>query len=425
MSAYAEMSREELEKVYEGLRGEFEAVKAQGLNLDMSRGKPSMEQLDLSSGLLDAVSSRDYIDEEEQVDVRNYGVLAGLHRARELFSPIFDLPADQVVIGGNSSLNLMYDMVEKAIVHGVYGASRPWGSYGKIKFLCPVPGYDRHFAITQHFGMEMIPIPMDQNGPDMDLVEQLVEGDHFVKGIWCVPKYSNPTGITYSDEVVRRIAALKPKADDFRIFWDNAYCIHEFEEEGDTLSSIMAYARKYGTEDLVYLFASTSKVTFPGSGIAAFGGSKSNVDYMLSLLGTQTIGYDKINQLRHIRFLRDYDGMREHMKKHAALIAPRFHLVLDTLRRELTGLAEWTEPKGGYFVAVDVPEGCAKRTVALCKEAGVVLTGAGATYPYGSDPADRNIRIAPTYPTLEELGQAIRLFCLCAKLAAAEKMLGK
>lgn len=425
MSTYAQLPKEQLQEIYDGLVKEFEQVKAKGLHLDMSRGKPSTQQLDLSLDLLDMVRADNFYDEEEQVDVRNYGGLNGMRRARELFVPIFDVPADQVVIGGNSSLNLMYDMVEKAIVHGVYGGSKPWGAYGKIKFLCPVPGYDRHFAITQHFGIEMICVPMDDNGPDMDFVEKMVQEDRYVKGIWCVPKYSNPTGITYSDEVVRRMAALNPAADDFRIFWDNAYCIHDFDENGDQLASIMAYAREFGHEDMVYQFASTSKVTFPGAGIAAFAGSKNNVEHMLRLLGVQTIGYDKINQLRHIRFLHDFQGMKEHMKKHAAILAPKFQMVLDVLERELggTGVATWTRPRGGYFISADTMEGCAKRTAGLCKEAGVVLTGAGATYPYGEDPQDRNIRLAPSYPTLDELEQAMELFCLCAKLAAVEKLL--
>ena len=424
MTSYTSMNAAELREELSSLMQLYADYQEMKLSLNMSRGRPAKEQMELAQGMLSCLTPED-MTLENGTDVRNYGVLEGIPEARKLMGDLMGLRSEEVIVCGSSSLNIMYDLVSHAYTHGVCGGSKPWSQAEHPKFLCPVPGYDRHFAITEYFGIDMIQIPMTKDGPDMDLIESYVSTDPSVKGIWCVPKYSNPQGITYSDEVVRRMARLKPAADDFRIFWDNAYCIHDFDENGDQLASIMAYAREFGHEDMVYQFASTSKVTFPGAGIAAFASSKNNVEHMLRLLGVQTIGYDKINQLRHIRFLHDFQGMKEHMKKHAAILAPKFQMVLDVLERELggTGVATWTRPRGGYFISADTMEGCAKRTAGLCKEAGVVLTGAGATYPYGEDPQDRNIRLAPSYPTLDELEQAMELFCLCAKLAAVEKLL--
>ena len=403
----------------EALKEAFQGYKEKGLSLDMSRGKPAPDQLDLSLDMTTILTKDDF--ENAGTDGRNYGLLDGLPEMKALFADILEVEPDEVFVGGNSSLNLMYDTVQKGMQFGFPGGEKPWKDLPSVKFLCPVPGYDRHFAITEAFGIEMINIPMDENGPDMDLVRQYAESDPSVKGIWCVPKYSNPSGITYSDETVRQFAALKPAAKDFRIFWDNAYCVHHLSDTPDQLLNLMAECKKLGSEDMVMMFTSTSKISFSGAGVAAFACSKTNMDYLKKLISFQTIGFDKINQLRHLKFFKNKDGITEHMKKHRALIEPKFDLTLSILEKELTGIARWHKPNGGYFIAVDVPKGCAKRTVALCKEAGVVLTGAGATFPYGKDPNDENIRLAPTYPDLDSLKQAMEIFCLCVKLAAAEK----
>ena len=391
----------------------------------MSRGKPGKDQLDLSMGMIDELTSKDNLVGEEGVDCRNYGVLDGIVEAKRLLSAMIECPVENIIIYGNSSLNIMYDTVSRSMTHGVMG-STPWCKLDKVKFLCPVPGYDRHFAITEHFGIEMINIPMNEDGPDMDMVEELVNSDPAVKGIWCVPKYSNPSGITYSDDTVIRFASLKPAAEDFRIYWDNAYCIHHlYEDDQDVLIEILAECKKAGNPDMVYKFCSTSKVTFPGSGVAAISASIANIEWIKKQMTIQTIGHDKLNQLRHCKFFGNFDGMKEHMKKHAAILRPKFAAVLDTLKEELdgTGIATWNEPKGGYFISLDTIEGCAKRAVGLCKEAGLVLTPAGATYPYGKDPKDSNIRIAPSFPTPDELKQASKVLALCIKIAAVEKLL--
>ena len=425
MTPYKDLSREELLKEKENLEQQFAEIKAKGLKLDMSRGKPSTAQLNLSMGMMDVLDSNADLVCEEGVDCRNYGVLDGIKEAKELLADMTEVSPDNIIIYGNSSLNVMYDTVARSMTHGVMG-STPWCKLDKVKFLCPVPGYDRHFKITEHFGIEMINIPMHEDGPDMDMVEEYVNNDPAVKGIWCVPKYSNPQGITYSDETVRRFARLKPAAPDFRIYWDNAYSIHHlYDENQDFLVEILEECTKAGNPDIVYKFTSTSKVSFPGSGIAAVAASKANLEDFRSYMQIQTIGHDKLNQLRHVKFFKDLDGLHAHMRKHAAIIRPKFELVLDTLEKELGGLGigEWTKPHGGYFISFDSMEGCAKAIVAKAKEAGVVLTGAGATYPYGKDPKDSNIRIAPSFPTLEDLGKAAEVFVLCVKLTSVEKLL--
>lgn len=425
MTPYKEMSKEELLKEKEALEKEYEEVKKKGLKLDMSRGKPSAAQLDISMGLMDVLNSNTDLKGEEGVDCRNYGILDGIIEAQRLLAQLMEVEPDNIIIYGNSSLNVMYDTVSRSMTHGVLG-STPWCKLDKVKFLCPVPGYDRHFAITEYFGIEMINIPMTFEGPDMDLVEKLVREDDSIKGIWCVPKYSNPQGITYSDDVVRRFARLKPAAEDFRIYWDNAYGIHHlYENDHDHLIEILTECEKAGNPDLVYKFCSTSKISFPGSGVAAIVASKRNLAEIRSQLTIQTIGPDKLNQLRHVRFFKDLAGMEEHMKKHADILRPKFEAVIDTLDKELGDLkiGTWIKPKGGYFISFEALDGCAKAIVAKCKEAGVVLTNAGATYPYGKDPHDSNIRIAPTFPNPDELTQAARLFVLCVKLVSAEKIL--
>ncbi len=423
--SYKEMTKEELLAAREEVAAKYEELKAMGLNLDMSRGKPNTEQLDISMEMIDTLSRTHELVGEQGVDCRNYGVLDGIIEAKRLLSAMIECPVDNIIIYGNSSLNVMYDTVARSMTHGVMG-STPWAKLDKVKFLCPVPGYDRHFAITEFFGIEMINVPMTSEGPDMDMVEDLVSKDAAIKGIWCVPKYSNPSGITYSDETVRRFANLKPAAEDFRIYWDNAYCIHHlYEDHQDHILEILEECEKAGNPDMVFKFCSTSKVTFPGSGIAAISASKANLDFIKKQMKVQTIGHDKLNQLRHARFFGDFNGMLEHMKKHAAIIRPKFEAVLDTLDRELGGLdiATWTKPNGGYFIALDTLDGCAKKVVAMCKEAGVVMTPAGATYPYGKDPHDSNIRIAPTYPSTDELKQACEVFVTCVKLASIDKLL--
>lgn len=424
---YADMSRDELLKLKSEVEAQYDEMKAKGLKLDMSRGKPNIEQLDLSMSMIDVLASDHKLDCEQGIDCRNYGVLDGIVEAKRLLSAMIECPIDNIIIYGNSSLNVMYDTVARSFTHGVMG-STPWAKLDKVKFLCPVPGYDRHFAITEFFGCEMINIPMNEDGPDMDMVEEYVNNDPAVKGIWCVPKYSNPSGISYSDETVRRFANLKPAAEDFRIYWDNAYCIHHLNDEPenqDHILEILSECEKAGNPDIVYKFCSTSKVTFPGSGIAAISASKANLDFIKKQMTIQTIGHDKLNQLRHSKFFGDFDGMLEHMKKHAAILRPKFKAVEDILESELGGLgiAKWTNPRGGYFIGFDTLDGCAKKVVSMCDEAGVKLTGAGATYPYGKDPHDSNIRIAPTFPSTEELKEACKVFVICVKLASIEKIL--
>ncbi len=425
MKAYSAMTKKELAAERAELNRQFAEAKGKGLKLDMSRGKPEPAQLDMGMGLLDALTSDSDMMSMEGVDTRNYGLMDGITEAKHLMADVMGVSADSVIVFGNSSLSIMYDMISRSVTHGVMGAA-PWCRLDKVKFLCPVPGYDRHFAITQHFGIEMIPIPMTSEGPDMDLVEKYVMADETVKGIWCVPKYSNPQGYTYSDETVKRFAALKPAAADFRIYWDNAYAIHHlYEDKQDTLLEILSECEKAGNPDMVYEFCSTSKITFSGAGIAAMASSPANLADVKKTLTLRTIGYDKVNQLRHARYFKNLEGMLAHMKKHADIIRPKFEAVLSVLDQELGGLGigEWTKPLGGYFISFEAMEGCAKEIVAKCKELGVVLTGAGATFPYGNDPKDSNIRIAPTYPTAEEMAQATDVFVLCVKLVSVEKLL--
>ena len=422
---YRSMSREQLQAEYSAVTEDFAALKAKGLKLDMSRGKPGKAQLDLVSGILSVLEKpEDCV--VDGVDVRNYGELTGLPCAKRYFAEILGCQPEECFIGGNASLTLMYDTISKAYTHGLLHSEKPWSKLEKVKFLCPAPGYDRHFKISESFGMEMITIEMTENGPDMDAVEEAVK-DPAVKGMWCVPKYSNPEGVIYSDETIRRITHLKPAAPDFLLMWDNAYCIHEFDGEFVPFADIITLCREAGNPDMVFEYASTSKVTLPGAGVSVMASSADNIKYMTKLLGIQTISYDKVNQLRHVRFLKDKAHTLELMKKHAAIMKPKFDAVVSALDKEIAplGIAQWKRPKGGYFVSVDTMDGLAKRTLALCKEAGVVMTGAGATFPYGVDPRDRNIRIAPSLPPVEELEQAIAVFCTCLKLAALEKLLAE
>ena len=427
MKAYQEMSAEELREELKELRKRYQKVQAMGLHLDMSRGKPCQEQLDLSMGMMDVLNSDSELRCEDSTDCRNYGVLDGIPEALELMADMMEVPKDHLIIYGNSSLNVMYDQISRSYSHGVMG-STPWCKLDKVKFLCVVPGYDRHFAITQYFGIENVPVPMLATGPDMDMVEKLVSEDESIKGIWCVPKYSNPTGNSYSDETVRRFARLKPAAKDFRIYWDNAYTVHHlYDLDQDTVIEILAECKRCGNPDLVYKFASTSKISFPGSGIACLAASLNNLEDIRRQLKVQTIGYDKVNQLRHVRYFKDIHGIVEHMKKHADILRPKFEAVEEILEEELGGLgiARWTNPKGGYFISFDTMDGCAKEVVRKCNRAGVVLTPAGATFPGGLDPHDSNIRIAPSFPPIEDLKTAARLLTLCTKLAAVEKLLGE
>ncbi len=421
----ANRSVAQLEALRLELMEEYESYRAMGLDLDMSRGKPSARQLDLCQEMLDTVTSRSGTISESGIDCRNYGYLDGLPEVRQLLADMLEVGKDEIIVGGNSSLNMMYDCMTRALLYGVYGSDKPWCKEPEIKFLCPVPGYDRHFAITQHFGIRMINIDMTDEGPNMDQVERYVESDPAVKGIWCVPKYSNPTGITYSDRVVERFAGLEPAARDFRIFWDNAYTVHDLYDEGDRLLDLFSLLKARGKEDMIFIFGSTSKISFAGAGLAAVAASRKNIAFMRRQLAIQTISYDKITQLMHVRFFQDLDHLKEHMKKHAAILRPKFQMVEEILTRELDGLgiARWTRPRGGYFISFDTLPGCAKRTVALCKEAGVTLTAAGAAFPYGIDPKDTNIRIAPSYPELGELEQAAKLFCLAVKIASVEYLL--
>ncbi|MEG0614848.1 MAG: aminotransferase class I/II-fold pyridoxal phosphate-dependent enzyme [Oscillospiraceae bacterium] len=421
------MNASELEKFRNDVQAEYDAFKSKGLNLDMSRGKPGADQLDLSMPMMDVLNSKSDMKTAAGVDTRNYGLLDGVPEAKTMFSQMLGVSEKEVIVGGNSSLNMMYDTVAKALIYGVVGGERPWGKEEKIKFLAPAPGYDRHFGVTESLGIELVTVPMLDDGPDMDMVERLVSEDASIKGIWCVPMYSNPEGITYSDKVVKRFANLSPKAPDFRIFWDNAYCIHHLSDTPDKLLNILDECKKTGKENMVFMFASTSKVTFPGAGVAVMGASEANIAQIKKAMGMQTIGYDKINQLRHVRYFGTYDSILKHMEKQREILAPKFQSVLKKLDEEIAPLeiASWKKPNGGYFVSLDTLDGCAKRVVALCKEAGVVLTGAGATFPYGVDPRDRNIRIAPTYPPVHELDMAMELFCICVKLASVEKLLAK
>ncbi len=419
---YTKMSKEELMAEKEAVLKKYHELKDMGLNLNMARGKPSTEQLEISNGMLD-ILTRDDVANSNDGDLRNYGIVDGIEECKEIMAQVLETKPENVIVFGNSSLNIMYDTVSKAMTHGVLG-NTPWCKLDKVKFLCPVPGYDRHFAVTETFGIEMINVPMTDEGPDMDIVEELVK-DEAIKGMWCVPKYSNPTGISFSDAVIKRIANLKCAAKDFRLFWDNAYCEHHFYKDNqDEILNILEECEKAGNADMPYVFTSTSKITWPGSGVAVMASSKANIDSIKKLLSFQTIGHDKINQIRHVKFFGNYQGLKDHMMKHADLLRPKFEMVAKSLNEGLGGLgiAEWTEPKGGYFVSFNTLDGCAKRTVELCKEAGVVMTGAGATYPYGKDPKDANIRIAPSLPTVDELQKACEVFVTSVKLASIEKL---
>ena len=427
MKEYKDLSKEELLQLKIELENKYDDMVSLNLKLNMARGLPSAEQLDMEADFFNTLNPSVNFISEAGIDCRNYGELIGIREARELMGDMMEIPADNVIVFGNSSLNVMYDTVARSMILGVCG-STPWCKLDKVKFLCPAPGYDRHFAITESFGIEMIVIPMLPTGPDMDMVEKYVNNDPAVKGIWCVPKYSNPQGITYSEETVKRFANLKPAAEDFRIFWDNAYCIHHlYDDKQDFLLEILEECKKAGNPDIVYKFCSTSKVTFPGSGIAALGTSENNINFIKKVITIQTIGHDKLNQLRHVRYFKNIDGMREHMRKHARILRPKFEMVVSTLDKELGGLGigTWTRPIGGYFVSFESLDGCAKDIVKRCKDAGVTLTGAGATYPYKNDPHDSNIRIAPTFPPIDELEKAINIFTLCVKLSSIEKILSE
>ena len=422
MMKYTDMTAQQRKAEYAAVLAEYEKQKVLGLKLNMARGKPGREQLDMVTDLCNIlVKPEDFIS--DGIDSRNYGNVDGLPAAKALFADILGCKPEQCFVGGNASLQLMYDTVAKAYSNGLLHSEKPWSKLEKVKWLCPAPGYDRHFKVTQSFGAELITVPMTENGPDMDVVEELIK-DPAVKGMWNVPKYSNPDGIIYSDETIRRIAAMKPAAPDFMLMWDNAYCIHEFDGEFVPFADILSLCAENGNADMVYEFASTSKVTFPGAGVAVMATSEANLAYLMPLINIQTIGFDKINQLRHVKYLQDKEHALALMQRHAAILRPKFHAVLDALDREIAplGIGEWKRPKGGYFVSYNARSGTAKRALALCKEAGVTMTGAGATFPYGVDPEDSNIRIAPSLPPVEELQQAIAVFCVCVKLAALEKL---
>jgi len=422
---YLSASRDELIKELEALKKKYDEICGKNYKLDMSRGKPGADQLDMSEELLNVLSNNSDCITENGTDCRNYGIVDGIPEAKKLFAEILDISEEQVIVGGNSSLNLMYDAITRAMLYGVPGGDMPWCRQGNIKFLCPCPGYDRHFGICESLGIEMINVDMTPTGPDMDVVEKLVSSDASIKGIWCVPKYSNPEGVTYSDETVKRFAALKPAAKDFRIFWDNAYIVHHLTDNGDTLLNIIEECEKAGNPDMVYEFTSTSKVSYPGAGVAVIASSVKNIDHIKKIMGIQTIGHDKLNMLRHVRYFKNADGVNEYMKRHAQILRPKFEIVLDAFKNQLgdTGCAEWLSPKGGYFVSLNVMDGCAKRVVQLCKEAGIVLTPAGAAFPYHKDPRDRNIRVAPSYPCCDELKAAVDVLCVCVKIACAEKLI--
>lgn len=422
---YNEMSREQLLKLRDELAAEYEQKKGLGLDLSMARGKPAKAQLELSNPMLNIITEDTKTVGEDGMDIRNYGILPGIKEARKFFADVLDVKPENIVLYGSASLNLMYDTIARAYIKGILG-STPWSKLDKVKFLCPVPGYDRHFTICEFFGIEMINVPMDENGPDMDMVQELVSTDSAIKGIWCVPKYSNPGGVVYSDEVVKRFAALKPAAEDFRIYWDNAYCIHHlYDDDQPEILNIVTECEKAGNPDMVYEFCSTAKVTFPGAGISAMAASKANIDATIKMMDAQIISHDKINQLRHVLFFPTMDALKEHMSKHAQIMRPKFEKVIQMLESELAdcGIASWSKPKGGYFISFDAMEGCAKKIVAMCKEAGIVMTGAGATYPYGKDPMDSNIRIAPSFPPIDELIEACKVFIICVKIVSIDKIL--
>ena len=425
MTSYQEMSKEQLLQEKTALEAEYAKIKEMGLSLDMSRGKPAAEQLDLSMGILDTVDAKSVVKSENGTDLRNYGVLDGIPEVKKLIGDMVGAKPENVIVYGNSSLNIMYDQIARAEIFGICG-NTPWCKLDKVKFLCPVPGYDRHFAITEEFGIEMINIPMTEDGPDMDMVEQYVNNDATVKGIWCVPKYSNPQGVVYSDETVRRFANLKPAAADFRIFWDNAYVVHHLYEDNQAqILNILDECEKAGNPDIVFQFCSTSKVSFPGAGIAAISASAANIADIKKRLTIQTIGHDKINQLRHVKFFKDQKGVQEHMMKQAAIIRPKFEMVEEMFTEEIAsrGIGTWMHPLGGYFISFEALEGCAKKIVEKCKEAGVVLTGAGSPYPYKKDPKDSVIRIAPTYPSMDELKEAVKVFTVVVRLVSVDKLL--
>ena len=424
---YLSATREQLQKEKEALLKQYSDILNKNYNLDMSRGKPGADQLDISEELLTVLSKNSDCILDNGTDCRNYGIVDGIPEAKQLFAEILGVRAENVIVGGNSSLNLMYDAVVRGMILGVSRESEPWMKVGNVKFLCPSPGYDRHFGICESLGIEMIPVDMTPDGPDMDMVEKYVNSDASVKGIWCVPKYSNPEGVTYSDETVKRFAALTPAAKDFRIFWDNAYVVHDLYDESDRLLNILDECEKAGNPDIVYMFTSTSKISYPGAGVAAIASSVKNIEYIKNVMTIQTIGHDKLNMLRHVRYFKNADGVRAYMKRHAEILRPKFNIVLDAFDNELseTGVAEWRTPRGGYFISLNVIDGCAKRVISLCKEAGIVLTGAGAAFPYHNDPRDRNIRVAPSYPPCEDLKCAVDVLCLCVKLACVEKLLGE
>lgn len=424
---YSSYNKPMLKCELEQLEKQYSDFKALGLKLDMSRGKPNREQLDITEEMLGILEKGSDCTAENGLDCRNYGLLDGLPEAKKLFSDVYGVPAENILVGGNSSLNMMYDTIARAMLYGVAGSDKPWCAVQNRKFLCPAPGYDRHFAITESLGFELIPVPMTPNGPDMNVVEELAASDESIKGIWCVPKYSNPEGVTYSDETVRRFASMKTAAKDFRIMWDNAYAVHDLVEEGDELLDIFAEAKKFGTEDRIFYFASTSKISFPGSGVAIMAASETNLKQIKSIMTIQTIGADKLNMLRHVKYFKNAEGVRHHMKLHADIIRPKFEAVLNSFDNELSGkgIANWTKPNGGYFISLNVMPGTAKRVFELCKNVGLTLTQVGATFPYGIDPNDTNLRIAPTFPSNDELKKACEVLCLCVKIAAIEKMLAK
>lgn len=423
--SFSEMSPEELKALIAAEQKKLDHWSDMDLTLDLTRGKPNQAQLDLSSGMLNIISDRGDCFSASGLDCRNYGILDGLPETKKLFSELLDIPAKNILVLGNSSLNVMYDTIVRAMLFGVAGGHEPWCRQGRIKFICPCPGYDRHFTICREMGIEMVPVKMNDDGPDMNEVYNIACSDPSVKGMWCVPKFSNPEGITYSDEVVEQIAMMKPAAPDFRIFWDNAYVVHELYDENVPLANIFELAKQYGTEDNIFYFASTSKITFPGSGLAIMAASDKNLEQIRPIIATQTIGYDKINQMRHVKFFKNADGIRAHMRLHAAILRPKFELVENKFEENLGGLgiAHWTKPRGGYFISLYVNNGCARRVYQLARSVGVTLTTAGSTYPYGRDPYDANLRIAPSYPELDELSQAIEILCSCIKVACAEKIL--
>ncbi len=423
---YTSMNQEQLKAEYSLIHREWESIKAMGLKLDMSRGKPETRQLDLSLEMMTNLKTASDCKNINDFDVRNYGLPTGIPELKKIFAEIMGVSTDEIFTGGNSSLNIMYNVIVDAMLVGLPESEKPWCKYDKIKFLCPAPGYDRHFLMCEHLGIDMINVPMLSTGPDMDIIEKLVSEDETIKGIWCVPKYSNPTGITFSDETVRRFAALKPKAKDFRIFWDNAYCLHDLYEQGDVLLNIHDEAKKIGNENIVFQFASTSKITLAGGGISFVASSKENIAWFAKMLEKEGLGYDKVNQLRHFRYFKNSANLRKIMQKHAKILRPKFEAVINTFEAEFadTGIAKWHAPRGGYFISLDVMEGCAKRTFSLAAEAGVTLTNVGATFPYGKDPKDSNLRIAPSNVLLENVAPIAKYITVCAKLAALEKLLG-